>query len=113
MILLLRWIINAGALLGIAYMFSGIEVQGFYAALITALILGLINAVVRPVILFLTLPLNVLTLGLLTFVINGLLFWFVSTVVKGFEVTGFWPAFWGAIAMSVVGIVTGWFLKKA
>lgn len=108
---LIRWLVNAVALLGIAYYVPGITVSGFYTALITALILGLINAVIRPIILFFTLPLNVLTLGLLTFVINALLFWFAASIVKGFDVAGFLPAFWGALIMSVVSWIMGWTTK--
>lgn len=107
MYLLLRWLINAATLLGIAYYIPGIHVRGFYAALMAALILGLVNAVIKPIVVFLTLPVNVLTLGLFTFVTNAFLFWFVATVVKGFDVTGFWPAFWGALIMSVVSRLVG------
>jgi putative membrane protein len=103
MYILLRWLVSAVALLGIAYFIPGIRVAGFYSALIAALILGLVNAVIRPIIILLTLPVNILTLGLFTFVINAFLFWFVATVVKGFEVSGFWPAFWGALIVSVIG----------
>jgi putative membrane protein len=110
--LLLRWVLNAGTLLVLAYYLPGLEVSGFYAALITALVLGLVNAVIRPLVILLTLPINILTLGLFTFIINALLFWFVSTVVKGFEVAGFWPAFWGALIMSLVSWVLGLLLKK-
>ena len=110
--LLLRWVINAATLLGIAYYLPGIEVGGFYAALITALVLGLVNAIIRPLLLILTLPINILTLGLFTFVVNALMFWFVSTVVQGFEVAGFMAAFWGALILTLVSWVTGWFLKK-
>ena len=100
--LLLRWAINALALLVLPYLFDSIRVESFYAALITALALGLVNALIRPVLIVLTLPLNILTLGLFTFVINGLLFWFVASFVKGFYVAGFWPAFWGALVYSIV-----------
>lgn len=110
--LILRWIINAAALLGIAYYLPGVGVSGFYAALITALVLGLVNALVRPILLLITLPINILTLGLFTFVVNALMFWFVSTFIQGFEVAGFMAAFWGALIMTLVGWVTGWFLKK-
>ena len=110
--LLLRWVLNAGTLLVLAYYLPGLEVSGFYAALITALVLGLVNAVIRPLIILLTLPISILTLGLFTFIINALLFWFVSTVVEGFEVAGFWPAFWGALIMSLVSWVLGLLLKK-
>lgn len=112
MSLLIRWLINALTLLGIAYYLPGVVVSGFYAALITALILGLVNAVIKPIIVFLTLPLNILTLGLFTFIINALLFWFVSTFVKGFDVAGFWPAFWGALIMTVVGWIINGLLKS-
>lgn len=110
--LLIRWLINAIALLGIAYYLPGVLVEGYYAAFITALVLGLVNAVIRPIILFFTLPLNLLTLGLFTLVINGFLFWFVSTVVDGFAVSGFMPAFWGALIMTLVSWVVSTLLKK-
>ena len=100
--LLLRWVINALALLALPYLFESIRVESFYAALITALVLGLLNALIRPILIVLTLPINILTLGLFTFVINGLLFWFVASFVKGFYVAGFWPAFWGALVYSIV-----------
>lgn len=104
--LLLKWLINAGALLGIAYLLRGISVSSFYAALMAALVLGLINALVKPFLILLTLPVNILTLGLFTFVINALLFWFASTIVKGFVVADFAAAFWGALCMSIVSWLT-------
>lgn len=100
--LLLRWIINALALLALPYLFDSIQVGGFYTALITALVLGLVNALIRPILIVLTLPISILTLGLFTLVLNGLLFWFVASFVKGFTVAGFWPAFWGALVYSVI-----------
>lgn len=111
--LLLRWVINAGTLLLLAKYLPGITVNGWYAALIAALVLGLINAVIRPVFIFLTLPISILTLGLFTLVINGLMFWFASSVVKGFAVSGFMPAFYGALIMTVVGWFVGSILKKS
>jgi putative membrane protein len=87
-------------------------VVSFYSALIAALILGLINALIRPVVLLLTLPVNILTLGLFTFIVNALMFWLASTVVKGFYVVGFWPAFWGALIMTLAGWTVGSLLKK-
>jgi putative membrane protein len=80
--------------------------------MITALVLGLVNAVIRPVLIILTLPINILTLGLFTLVINGLLFWFVSSFVKGFSIVGFWPAFWAALIYSLVSIVVNYILDK-
>lgn len=100
--LIISWVINALALLALPYLFGSIRIEGFYTALITALVLGLVNALIRPILIVLTLPLNILTLGLFTFVINGLLFWFVASFVKGFYVAGFWPAFWGALVYSIV-----------
>ena len=100
--LLLRWFLNALALLALPYVFDSIRVEGLYAALIMALMLGLVNALIRPVLIVLTLPINIVMLGLFTFVINGLLFWFVASFVKGFYVAGFWPAFWGALVYSIV-----------
>ena len=100
--LLVHWLINAAALLALPYLFSSIEVQSFYIALIVALLLGLINAVVRPVLILLTLPVTLLTLGLFILVINGLLFWFVASFVEGFTVGGFWSAFWGAAVFSLL-----------
>lgn len=110
--LIIRWIINAAVLVATAQVLEGLDLSGWYAAFIAALVLGLVNAVIRPVVLFLTLPLNILTLGLFTFVINGLMFWFVSSIVKGFDVTGFGPAFIGALVMSVVSVFVGWILKN-
>ncbi|MBT4121115.1 MAG: phage holin family protein [Candidatus Magasanikbacteria bacterium] len=110
--LLTRWVINAGTLLLLAYYLPGMEVSGWYAALITAFVLGLVNAVLKPILVILTLPVNILTLGLFTFVINALLFWFVASFIKGFDVAGFMPAFWGALILSVVSWIVSGLLKK-
>lgn len=112
MYVLLRWIINAATLLIIAQILPGVELSGWYAAFITALILGLVNAVIRPVLVFLTLPINILTLGLFVLVINGLLFWFVASFIDGFAVAGFWAAFWGALILSIVSWFTNYLLKQ-
>ncbi len=101
--LLIRLLINALAILLVAYLVPGVAVTGFYTALIVAVVLGLLNLVIKPLVLLLTLPINILTLGLFTFVINALLFWFVGTVVKGFSVEGFVPAFLGALILTAVG----------
>ena len=81
--LIFRWIINALALLLVAYLVPGIAVDGIWSALLTALVLGLVNAIIRPILLVLTLPVNIVTLGLFTFVINALMIWLVSAIVKG------------------------------
>lgn len=109
--ILIRWLVNAIALMAIAYYVPGIVVNGFYAALITVLVLGLINAVIRPIAIFLTLPVNIVTLGLFTLVVNACMLWIAATIVKGFTVTGFWPAFWGALILSIVSSIVGWLLR--
>jgi len=100
--LLLVWLINSLALIAVAYLMPSITVSSFTAALVAALILGLVNAVIRPVLILLTLPVTVLTLGLFILVINGLLFWFVGSFIQGFVVQGFWAGFVGAILFSIV-----------
>jgi putative membrane protein len=100
--LLVVWLINALALIAVAYLMPSISVATFGAALVAALVLGLVNAVVRPVLVLLTLPVTVLTLGLFIFVINGLLFWMVGTWLEGFAVAGFWAGVFGAILFSLV-----------
>lgn len=100
--LLLVWVINAVALLAVAYLMPSISVASFTTALIAALILGLVNAVIRPILILLTLPATIITLGLFIFVINGLLFWFVGSYIQGFTVGGFWAGVLGAIVYSVI-----------
>jgi len=103
--LLLAWVINAVALLALPYVFSGIHVASFTNAMVAALVLGLINALIRPILILLTLPATILTLGLFIFVINGLLFWFVGSLDLGFTVDGFWTAVLGAVVFSVISWV--------
>lgn len=110
--LVLRWLINALALLAVTQIVPGFSVDTFYHALIAALALGLVNAVIRPILLVLTLPLNVVTLGLFSFVINAALIWLVSTFVKGFEVVGFWPALLAAIILWAVSVITSNLIKS-
>ena len=100
--LIVVWLINAVALIAVAYLMPSISVSSFGAALVAALVLGLLNAVVRPVLVLLTLPVTVLTLGLFIFVINALLFWAVGSWIQGFAVAGFWSALLGAILFSIV-----------
>ncbi len=100
--LLLTWIINAVALLALPYVFSSINVDSFMTALIVAVVLGLVNALIRPVLVLLTLPVTLLTLGLFIFVINGLLFWAVGSFMPGFHVDGFWSGVFGAIVFSII-----------
>jgi putative membrane protein len=100
--ILVVWLINALALLTVAYLLPGIKVADFTTAMIAAVVLGLVNAVIRPILILLTLPATILTLGLFIFVINGLLFWFVGSTLQGFSVSGFWWGFFGAIVYSIV-----------
>ena len=111
MTLIVRWFINALALMLVAYLYSGVQVSGIFAALIAALVLGLVNAVIRPLLVLLTLPVTILTLGLFIFVINAFLFWFVAEIVDGFKVTGFMAALIGSLMFSVVSLVTSWLVS--
>ncbi len=106
--LLLRWVLNAVALLAVAYLYPGVRVESFLAAAVAALALGLANALIRPILVVLTLPVTILTLGLFLFVINAALFWFVAQVVKGFAVQGFLAALVGSILYSLVSLVVSW-----
>ncbi|MHA3904336.1 phage holin family protein [Castellaniella sp. WN] len=102
MMLLLVWFLNAVALLIVAYILPGITVASFGSALIAALVLGLLNAVVKPLLILLTLPLTIVTLGLFLLVLNALVFWFAGSILKGFQVDGFWWAVIGALVYSIV-----------
>jgi putative membrane protein len=93
---------NAGALLAMPYFISGISVSGFYIALVAALVWGLISVTVRPILGLLTLPINLITFGLFSFILNALLFWFVASFVQGFEVAGFVAALLGSAVLTVV-----------
>ena len=110
--LLTKWLIGALAVLGAAYLIPGIAVASFYTALIVAALWGVVNVIIKPILLILTLPLTILTLGLFTFVINALLFWFLGTIVKGFVVDGFVAAFLGALFVSIVSFVGNKILTK-
>lgn len=96
------WVINAIALLALPYLLSSITIDSFLTALVVAVVLGFVNAVIRPILIILTLPATVLSLGLFIFVINGLMFWAVASMVDGFHVGGFWSATFGAILYSVI-----------
>jgi putative membrane protein len=108
---LIRLVVNAIALIVVANIVPGIHVSGIGGAVIAALILGIVNAILRPILIVLSLPLEIVTLGLFTLVINALLFWLVGALHVGLDVAGFWPAFWGAIVMAIVSwlisLVTG------
>lgn len=103
--ILISWIVSALAILASAYVLPGIKVDGFVAALTIAVVMGLVNAVIKPILIVLTLPINILTLGLLTLVINALLILLVAKIVPGFAVAGFWWAVAFSIVLSLVGAV--------
>lgn len=113
MMLIVRWIVMTLTVLLVANVVPGIAVRDFYTALIVALVYGLLNAIVRPLLLILTLPINLLTLGLFTFVLNALLFWLVARIVPGFNVAGFAPAFWGALILWAVSYLTSAMLRES
>src|SRR5687768_18523679 len=100
--LLIVWLINTLALAAVAYLMPSVGIASAGAAILAALVLGLVNAIIRPVLVLLTLPVTVLTLGLFIFVINALLFWFVGSILEGFHVQGFWSALIGSILFSIV-----------
>ena len=106
--LIVKILINAAALMLTANLIDGIDVDGWGAVIIAAIILGIVNAIIRPLLVLFTLPLNVLTLGLLTFVINGLMLKLTAAVVGGFDVVGLWPAIVGSVILSVVSTVLSW-----
>jgi len=108
---LIRVLANVLAILAAAYVLPGIEVSGGMALLAAGLVLALINAVVRPILLLLTLPITLVTLGLFLFVLNAFCLWLTSELVKGFEVHGFWPAVFGALFVSVVSWLVNAFLS--
>ncbi|MGD0399588.1 MAG: phage holin family protein [Syntrophobacteraceae bacterium] len=99
---LIRWLVLTISIILTSYLVDGIYVESFFSALFAALVLGILNALFRPVLLVITLPINILTLGLFTFVINALLLKMVSGVVPGFYVYGFWSAVFGSLIISLV-----------
>jgi putative membrane protein len=108
---LIRVLVNAVALWLATEIVPGIEARGVRTVVVAALVLGLVNAIVRPVLLVLTLPLTLVTLGLFLFVLNALCLWLTSAVVPGFEVRGFWPAFWAALIVSALSWVVNGFVS--
>ncbi len=104
MAILFSWIISALAIIASAYLLPGVHVDGFTTALVVALVLGIINAIIKPVLVILTLPINILTLGLFTLVINALLVLLTAAIVPGFKVDGFW---WALIFGVVLSLING------
>ncbi|MDM0035976.1 phage holin family protein [Variovorax sp. J22P271] len=116
--LLIKWLLSALALLAVAYLYSGVQVSTFTSALLAAAVIGLLNMFVRPVLVVLTLPVTIVTLGLFLFVINALLFWAASGLLSGFHVNSFFAALVGSLIYSLLGVVIesalgGLFAKQA
>ena len=103
--LVIKWLLSALALLAVTYIYTGVQVSSFTSALIAAAVIGLLNMVVRPVLVVLTLPVTIVTLGLFLFVINALLFWAASGLLPGFHVNGFVAALIGSLIYSLLGLV--------
>lgn len=103
--LITKWLLSAVALLFVAYVYGGVQVKSFGAAMLAALVIGLLNAVVRPVLVVLTLPVTLVTLGLFLFVINALLFWAAGSMLEGFHVSGFVSALIGSLIYSLLGVI--------
>ncbi len=103
--ILVNWMLSAAALLAVAYLYSGVQVNNYSAALIAALVIGLFNMILRPVLVVLTLPVTIISLGLFLFVINALMFWAAAEVLDGFYVRGFGAALLGSLIYSAFGIV--------
>jgi putative membrane protein len=110
--LVLKWLLSAAALLAVAYLYHGVQVSSFTAALIAALVIGLFNMLLRPLLVLLTLPVTLVTLGLFLFVINALLFWAAAGVLDGFYVRGFGAALLGSLIYSGFGVVIDSVLER-
>ncbi|CAM4318511.1 MAG: phage holin family protein [Comamonas sp.] len=102
--IIVKWLLCAASLLLVTYVYSGVQVQGFSSAMIAALVIGLLNTVIRPILVVLTLPVTIITVGLFLFVVNGLMFWMASGILGGFHVSGFWAAMLGALIYSALGL---------
>ncbi len=100
-----KWLVNALAIFLVGQFLPGIHVPDYMTALWVALVLGIVNTIIRPILLLITLPINLLTLGLFTFVINGFLFWLATKFVHNFTIDGFWPAVLGALIVSIIAMV--------
>lgn len=100
--ILIQWTVNAAALLLLSELIDSVKLDNITTAFISAVVLGLVNVLLKPILLIITLPINFLSLGFFTLVINGLMFWLAAAFVPGFQVSGFWAALWGAILYSVI-----------
>jgi len=102
---IVKWLLSAAALLAVAYLYGGVQIRSFSAALIAALVIGLFNMILRPVLVVLTLPVTIISLGLFLFVINALMFWAAAGMLEGFHVDGFGAALLGSLIYSAFGVL--------
>ena len=109
---ILKWLCSAAALLGVAYLYPGEVVTSFTSALIAAAVLGILNTIVRPLLVLLTLPVTVITVGLFLFVINALMFWAAASLLSGFNVTGFTAALIGSLIYSLLQLAIEFVLER-
>lgn len=107
--IIISWLILTFAVLAVPYVVSGIHVNGILTAIVVAAVLGFLNTVIKPVVTILTLPINIITLGLFSIILNGLFFWFVAVIVSGFSIDSFWSAIWGALVITILN----WVMNKA
>ena len=110
--ILIRWLTTTAAIVATAYLLDGIQVSGFFSAVFAAAVLGILNAVFRPIALLLTLPINILSLGLFTFIINALMLKMASGIIPGFGVYGFWTAIFGSLLISVISWLLNSFISE-
>lgn len=110
--ILIRWLTTTAAIVATAYLLDGIQVSGFFSAVFAAAVLGILNAVLRPIALLLTLPINILSLGLFTFIINALMLKMASGIIPGFGVYGFWTAIFGSLLISVISWLLNSFISE-
>ena len=109
---ILKWLCSALALLAVAYLYSGVVVTSFTGALIAAAVLGVLNTIIRPLLVLLTLPVTLVTLGLFMFVINALMFWAAASLVSGLSVNGFWAALIGSLIYSLLQLAIDFVLER-
>ncbi len=111
--MIVRWLFNTLVLMLVAILTPGLKFDSYWAVLVASLVIGLLNALIRPLLILLTLPINILTLGLFTLVINGFIFWLASTMVKGFDISNFSTAFWGALVYTLIVTLVNILSKEA
>lgn len=109
---IIRLVLSALAFLAVSHLVPGISVASFWTALVLAILWGLVSVTIKPIVLILTLPINILTLGIFTFILNGFFLWLLGGIVKGFEVHGFWVAVLGALVLSIINMLIGWVVER-